>query len=368
MNGRVFRTISMRIVMFSVFILLLAAGVLCRAEDGKPFPLWDGEESVAAYARRTNLPTTQSIDLGGGESLKLVLVPAGQYVMGSAAPEKPLISMRGSLNIAICGAALAAVLLVPVLRRTLSQRKRPQLSLARLLLLTPAISLCVFGAVRYSRAKHQREEYLAAVERFRISGWNEKPARRVTISRPFYLGQFEVMQSQYTRVMQANPSAFPSNDLPADSMPWEDAAAFCSRLSTASRTVRLPTEAEWEYACRAGTRTRCYAGDKDGDIDRIAWYTGGPRPVGKKVPNAFSLYDMNGNVWEWCADWYGPEYDPLQTVDPKGPQTGPFHVIRGGSWLNYTTDCTSTARWGSEFGGTSRDVGFRIVLEIPKQK
>src|SRR5690349_12029261 len=123
MNGRVFRTINMRIVLVSVFTLLSTAGVLCRGDDGKPFPLWDGVEPVSSYARRVGLPEEQSIDLGGGESLKLALVPAGQFVMGAPAPEKPKSSISAGVRIILSGCALVALLLLSVVLRAIRQRK-----------------------------------------------------------------------------------------------------------------------------------------------------------------------------------------------------------------------------------------------------
>ena len=158
---------------------------------------------------------------------------------------------------------------------------------------------------------------------------NERPVVDVTISKGFWLGESEVTQAAYQRVMGRNPSYYKGADRPVDSVAWSEAEKYCSTAA-----ARLPTEAEWEYAARAGTITARY-----GNLDDVAWYKGnttvetGTHPVKQKQPNAFGLYDMLGNVWEWVADWYG---DKLQGgTDPKGPATattGKGRVVRGGCW------------------------------------
>jgi formylglycine-generating enzyme required for sulfatase activity len=162
----------------------------------------------------------------------------------------------------------------------------------------------------------------------------EAPKHRVRITQPFYLGMFEVTQAEYERVMGTNPSRFKGDARrPVEQVSWEDAAEFCRRLSSleakqsAGRSYRLPTEAEWEYACRAGTTTTWYSGDDEAGLKGVAWYGGGSRgsthPVGQKKPNAWGLYDMHGNVWEWCADWldenYYKHFADEVAVDPTGP-------------------------------------------------
>jgi formylglycine-generating enzyme required for sulfatase activity len=346
--------------------LLLSAAAL--AGETPPFPLWDGVESISSYGQRTGLPEKQKIDLGGGRSLELVLVPAGQFVMGVAPPERPKFTMQGGLNIIWTGVVLVALILAPIIYCAIRQRRRPQISLARFFFIMLACSLSVYGGVRYSQAKKERQEYVAAAQRYNQTGYHEKPARTVTITRPFYIGKFEVTQDQYEQVMHANPSRFRGGDLPADSMAWEEACGFCDHISGPRRVVRLPTEAEWEYACRAGTKTKAYSGDDQADIDRVAWYQGTPQPVGQKEANAFGLYDMLGNVWEWCSDWYQSGYNPAETVDPKGPSDGSYHAIRGGSWMNGAYYCRFSSRWDHAFGPTSPDVGFRVVMQVPGEQ
>jgi formylglycine-generating enzyme required for sulfatase activity len=162
----------------------------------------------------------------------------------------------------------------------------------------------------------------------------------VTISKPFYLGVYEVTQAQYEAVMGTNPSLFKGATNPVDTVSWNDATAFCSKLSKKTRqVVRLPTEAEWEYACRAGTQTVFSFGDDPSALGDYAWWgqnSGGTtHPVGQKKPNAWGLYDMHGNVWETCVDWWGP-YPKGPVTDPSGRATGSSGpVVRGGSWRSF---------------------------------
>jgi formylglycine-generating enzyme required for sulfatase activity len=165
---------------------------------------------------------------------------------------------------------------------------------------------------------------------------NEGPQHEVVITRPFYMGVTEVTQAQYEAVMGTNPSQFKGPTNPVEMVTWNDAVEFCRKLSEKTRkAVRLPTEAEWEYACRAGTKTRFSFGDSDSMLGDYAWCgsnSGGKtNPVGRKKPNPWGLYDMHGNVWEWCADWYG-SYSSGASTDPQGPGSGGQRVLRGGSW------------------------------------
>jgi formylglycine-generating enzyme required for sulfatase activity len=169
---------------------------------------------------------------------------------------------------------------------------------------------------------------------------DEGPQHAVTISRPFYLGIYPVTQAQYQQIMGVNPSATKGPTHPVERVPWEMAVAFCRKLSAQTdRTVRLPTEAEFEYATRAGTTTRYFYGD-DPDYKQMgdyAWYYRNCKldlqPVGQKKPNPWGLYDVYSNVWQWCSDWYGDTYPPGTQTDPQGPATGEYRVLRGGCWL-----------------------------------
>ncbi len=237
-----------------------------------------GEGDTARPAKKTTiLPAgampekTISLDLGGGVTLPLTLVPAGKFVMGSPDSE---------------------------------QGRMP----------------------------------------------DEGPQHEATISKPFYMGVTEVTQAQYEAVMGTNPSRFTGPTNPVESVSWDDAVLFCRKLSEKTgKAFRLPTEAEWEYACRAGSKTRFSFGDSDSVLGDYAWYgsnSGGKtNPVGQKKPNAWGLYDMHGNVYEWCADWYG-SYSSGASTDPQGAGSGGDRVVRGGSW-----DYDATANFRCAFRG-----------------
>jgi formylglycine-generating enzyme required for sulfatase activity len=168
---------------------------------------------------------------------------------------------------------------------------------------------------------------------------SNEPQHKVKITKPFYMQTTEVTQAQWKAVMGNNPSYFKGNDLPVETVSWDDAQEFIKKLSAKEGVkYRLPTEAEWEYACRAGSTTKFYFGEDESKLDEYAWYhnnsDGKTHPVGQKKPNAWGLYDMHGNVWEWCQDWYGADYyknSPAE--DPQGPASAESRVLRGGGEL-----------------------------------
>ena len=215
---------------------------------------------------------------------------------------------------------------------------------------------------------------------------DERPEHRVRINRPFYLGICEVTQQEYSRVMGANPSSEQlSPQQPVETVSWFDAVQFCNRLSEkekvrpyyqiAGETVtivggdgyRLPTEAEWEYACRAGSTTKWSCGDDLQQLDQYAWYNGNAgshsHPVGEKLPNAFGLYDMHGHMWEWCWDRYGEDYYRQSPVDdPQGPSSGALRIERGGDgWHSDPPHLRSAYRDHQIPSLRFRDLGFRIA-------
>ncbi|MGD0089135.1 MAG: formylglycine-generating enzyme family protein [Planctomycetota bacterium] len=257
---------------------------------------------VAACAKQNGLGPALSLDLGKGVKLELVLVPAGNFTMGSQETEK---------------------------------------------------------GRRDNETQHE-----------------------VTISQPFYMGKYVVTQEQYETVMGKNP-AFPPNKgskNPVDSVPWDNAQEFCKKLSAklpltlpslrggqGKWAIQLPTEAQWEYACRAGTRTRFYSGDADSDLGGVAWHQGNSRdtinPVGQKQANAWGVYDMHGNVQQWCADWYG-EYPDGAATDPAGPAAGTERVLRGGSFRDALCDCRSACRRMYNPVNPNPYIGFRVVVAV----
>ena len=217
---------------------------------------------------------------------------------------------------------------------------------------------------------------------------DEKPPHRVRITRPFYLGAYEVTRRQYRAVTGTDPSSFKdSDDLPVDQVSWNDAVAFSNKLSEMEGLkpcyesggglrlggdgYRLPTEAEWEYACRAGTTTRYSCGDEAARLGGFAWYRGNSErrthPVGKKRPNAWGLYDMHGNVFEWCGDWYAEGYDRGSPgVDPAGPSKAEGRVVRGGGWGSLgTQSCRSASRLKDAPTKGYFNRGFRIARTLP---
>lgn len=202
----------------------------------------------------------------------------------------------------------------------------------------------------------------------------EKPRRRVTISRPFYLGRHEVTQAQWVAVMGENPSEHKGDEHPVENVSWDDAQAFIRRLNQKEGTdkYRLPSEAEWEYAARAGAGTKYAVGDDAARLGDVAWYwdnsherTDDARrqthPVGEKQPNPWGLYDMYGNVWEWVEDRYG-HYVPGPATNPRGPAEGATRVLRGGSWNSDAGDLRSSARSSTAPSGGLAYFGFRLAF------
>ncbi len=202
---------------------------------------------------------------------------------------------------------------------------------------------------------------------------DELPAHPVSISQDFWLGQFEVTQTQWEAVMGKNPSVFhrgqDADERPVDMVSWDDCQVFIGKLNALGPgTFRLPTEAEWEYACRAGTSTLYPWGEslKLSPIRDYAWFNsraeGVSHPVGEKLPNPWGLYDMHGNVWEWCQDWRGP-YSPAPQTDPKGPASGKRKVYRGGSWFNEPEALRSANRHGHPPTERFTNAGLRLVWQ-----
>jgi formylglycine-generating enzyme required for sulfatase activity len=216
----------------------------------------------------------------------------------------------------------------------------------------------------------------------------DEERHEVEITQPFYMGVYEVTQEQYEKVMGNNPSYFNKDKgggptHPVDTVSWEDAREFCKKLSesekeqAAKRRYGLPTEAQWEYACRGGAHESSpfhfgrSLSSTQAHFNGTLPYGGAPKgpypqkttSVGSYKPNDFGLYDMHGNVWEWCADWYDKDYyknSPIQ--DPKGPENGKLRVLRGGAWIEYGLFCRTAVRSRSDPGSRSSGKGFRVVL------
>lgn len=200
---------------------------------------------------------------------------------------------------------------------------------------------------------------------------DERPPRRVVITKGFWISRREITQAQWERLMGGNPSRFAEGgkDAPVEMVSWDDAQSFLLRLTRMfpGRVFRLPSEAEWEYACRAGSDGEYYTGEREADLLRAAWTKrnsgGSPRITAWKMPNAFGLYDMLGNLWEWCEDYYDSGYYKQgPSSDPPGPSSGKARAIRGGAWTRPEEDCRAASRHDLPPGARNHDVGFRVVM------
>ena len=204
---------------------------------------------------------------------------------------------------------------------------------------------------------------------------------RVTLTKPFGLGKTDVTQGQWEQVMGTDPweggeDVQADKDCPATYVSWDDAREFCDKLTDLERKAgtlkageayRLPTEAQWEYACRAGTATTYSFGNDESTFGEYAWFNGNAfhagepyaHKVGLKKPNPWGLYDMHGNVWKWCSDWYDAKVSG--GTDPVGPEEGSLRVLRGGSWWSRPVNCGSASRNGISPSDRGSDMGFRVA-------
>ena len=194
---------------------------------------------------------------------------------------------------------------------------------------------------------------------------DEKPTHRVTLS-SYYIGKYEVTQAEWRAVMGSNPSNFKGDNLPVENVSWNDCQTFISKLnSLTGKNFRLPTEAEWEFAARGGNNSRGYKYSGSNDIGSVAWYDGNSgsktHSVGQKSPNELGLYDMTGNVWEWCQDWYG-NYSSSSQTNPTGPVSGSYRVYRGGSWVNLAGYCRVSNRGSITPGSSFTDLCLPLAL------
>jgi formylglycine-generating enzyme required for sulfatase activity len=349
--------------------VMLAAVFVCAADAPAPaYPLWDGHETIEQYAKRANLPPTKALDLGNGVTMDFVLIPAGSFIMGTPEPV-PVDEAAFKQKILVGQAAFAVgvgillVLIATVIIRAIREHHRPQYSLARFMAMTLAASVAVLGGMHWWHSvktlAEAQAEYAAALARYSRAADNEKPAHEVTLTKPFFIGKYEVTQQQYQQVIGVNPSNFKGANLPVETVSWNDAQEFCKAVThfaelrsadpqsgNMRHDIRLPTEAEWEFACRAGTRTAYYTGDDETTLENAAWCiensNRATHPVGCREPNAWGVYDMHGNLWEWCS---GHKDDNLTAlINPKGETEEKWRVLRGGSWFLHPYYCRSAYR------------------------
>ena len=248
-----------------------------------------GEAPKGKASKRAVLKPTETLDLGGGLTLEMVLIPAGTFTMGSPDSEPKTDEHKGN-----------------------------------------------------------------------------EPPRKVTITRPFYMSKYEITQPQYEKVIGANASMTKGETLPATNMSWEEAVAAGKRFGeVVKRDIRIPTDAQWEYAARAGTQTTVYTGNDEAAVHAAGWCGGNAdkvHPVGEKPPNAFGLYDMIGNVREWTRDIHGPAA-AVDAVDPEGPTTGDMRISRGGAFTGRILVCRAAIRNVEPATKKSSIIGLRLVME-----
>jgi formylglycine-generating enzyme required for sulfatase activity len=205
---------------------------------------------------------------------------------------------------------------------------------------------------------------------------SEKPAHKVTFKRPFRIAKHEVTQELYELIAGKNPSKWPGPRNSVEMVSWDEARDFCDKVTTelrkqkliaADEVVRLPSEAEWEYACRAATTTKFSFGDKVEDLGDYGWFTGNAKgndpPVGQKKPNPWGLYDMHGYVWEWCADAWHDNYQGAPADGSARDAKDSKRVIRGGAWTEQAELCRSAFRRGVAADSRTAAIGFRCILE-----
>ncbi|MEZ4825769.1 MAG: formylglycine-generating enzyme family protein [Bacteroidia bacterium] len=200
---------------------------------------------------------------------------------------------------------------------------------------------------------------------------NEKPVHRVWIS-PFYMGKYPVTQAIWKVVMGTNPSNFKGENHPVEKVSWNDTQTFLQKLNEKTgKTYRLPTEAEWEFAARGGIYSQDYLYAGSDKLKEVGWYSGKKtHPVGQKMPNELGLYDLSGNSWEWCEDWYSGGYyqkcaDRGMVENPTGPENGSLRVYRGGGWRSNPRGCRIAYRNNFSPEYRAVDLGFRLALSSP---
>jgi formylglycine-generating enzyme required for sulfatase activity len=357
-----------------------------------PFDASEAERRQKETAEALNIPVKKTITVGKDPSGKPVtmdfmLIPAGTFVMGTPEPVPPVEPPDDAWigwTIFSVGLALGVSLLVLMVSRAIRLRRWPQFPLRGLLMAMVAVSVIVLGVSRgretekhWDAFRDTKAQYPRQMKDFEnAKGWDETPAHLVTITRPFYLGTTEVTQEQWQAVMGSTPSHFKGPTLPVETMSWDDCRKFVEKMTAGTvPTWRLPTEAEWEYACRAGTATPFntgetistdqanYNGNRIYGSGRKGVYRQKTTVVGSFTANAWGLHDMHGNVWESCQDGYGKDYyEKSPSSDPPGPADSGYRVLRGCGWYYGPVYCRSALRRRGSPDVRDSGIGFRVVL------
>ena len=333
--------------------------------------------NVDAYQEGKNIIITYDIDKAGlvsdvycstdggrtwGEPLRQVTGDVNKQVSaGSHRIVWDVLSEREKLAGAnICFKVVTFVTLGKTKARTAVEEPKPHIKTSRNQNFT--VNGVSFEMVRVEGGTFR----MGATSEQEDDAWDiEKPVHSVTLS-SYYIGKTEVTQALWQAVMGSNPSRFEGADLPVENVSWDDCQEFIQKLNRLTGcNFRLPTEAEWEFACRGGNNSRGYKYSGSNVIDDVAWYLGNSGlkayPVATKAPNELGIYDMSGNVWEWCNDRYA-DYPAISQTKPTGPQSGSYRVYRGGSWLMPPRCCRSSIRIDSDTSFRFIDLGLRLAL------
>lgn len=345
-------------------------------DEAHSWRVWDGQETVEAYALHEGLKSTLTIRLGSKVEIPMVLIPAGKFVMGSSPPKHPSDAAWIEHVLWILAAGLLILLVVRPGYDAVRLRRRPQFSLKRLVLIFLSLSFVAYVSVRAWDLNERWNTYTHLEEQHRLTSNHERMAHLVTISQPFYMSKYEVTIEAYLQVGKkklpeyyfTSVPVIPANH-PIDYCTKAEAEEFCAGVCCqfTAYTVCLPNEEQWEFACRAGTTTNYYTGDSESDLRRAGWYRknngGMVHPVGEKEPNFFGLYDMHGNVAEWCSNKFYPYPGAWQnTPDPTS------EILRGGYYTNAMEErlCRSSSR--TVVVPDSGIGGIRLVAPVKKAR
>lgn len=334
------------------------------------YPYWDKKEPIEAYAKRAGLPPEIAFDLGAGVALEMVLIPAGKAELGTPEPDRPAAVWRGSLAF-LCGVVAFALTILGSVLHARRNHTRVQFSLRWLLLMASAASMALIGALHWRELAQRHEVYVTQLQL-----WRKAAAQATEFKTPFYMAKYETTNAQYERIFAVQPQPPLLARQPGSASPQEpvarigldDASAIGDCISSFLKKpqrqpwgslIRLPAKSEWEYACRAGRNTIYHAGDRTEDLDAVAWWSGNSgghvHPVGQKAPNAFGIYDMHGNVDEWCY-WdfgYGSSLEYYQAC------------YRGGSFYGNEVTCAASFEVGMDGNFTNPGLGFRLMMTGP---